>query len=99
MSVFSQIPPREVVGKGAAVILDYLREINRAKSTAKLDLSCNGLTYVPIEVLRMTNLTHLKLFKNNLTQLPSGIGGLIKLTSLSVIDNRCLVSIVFLAAS
>ncbi len=49
----SQVPPREVVSKGAGVILDYLREINRARTTAKLDLSCSGLTYVPIEVSRV----------------------------------------------
>ena len=40
----------QVISKGATVILDYLRKFNRAKWTAKLDLSCNGLTYVPLEV-------------------------------------------------
>ena len=39
-----------MISKGATVILDYLRKFNRAKWTAKLDLSCNGLTYVPLEV-------------------------------------------------
>ena len=83
-----EVPPRDVICKGALVILDYLKKLNRAKWTGKLDLSCNGLTYLPLEVLRMSNLTHLKLFKNHLTNLPSAFGGLVKLTSLSVIDNK-----------
>lgn len=53
----------------------------------KLDMSCNNLAYIPIEIGNLTALTELLLDNNVITSLPNEMGKLTKLKTLSLKNN------------
>ena len=57
-----------------------------------LDLSCKNLTMISKEIRQLQNLTHLYLYRNKLTSIPSDIGEMINLKVLDL-DNNQLTSI------
>ena len=52
------------------------------KDIKELDLSCNQLTHLPVEIGQLTQLTELYLSGNNITHIPVEIGQLTQLTRL-----------------
>ena len=67
-----------------------LAKINRARdrNLTILDLGCNRLTTLPVEICRLTNLTTLGLVNNRLTTLPVEISQLTNLTGLYLSSNQ-----------
>ena len=67
-----------------------LKRIEEAAQTraARLSLRDLGLTELPPEIGKLTNLTSLNLSENQLTALPPEIGKLTNLTSLALVSNR-----------
>ena len=64
--------------KGEKEALQRIEKVRRGKGTS-LDLSDLGLTSLPAEMGRLTNLKQLQLDHNQLTSLPPEIGRLAKL--------------------
>jgi hypothetical protein len=64
---------------------DLLRRINQAadEQWQEIDLSGQGITEIPAEIFKLTNLTYLKLNDNKITKIPVEIE---KLTSLTYLD-------------
>ncbi|MBL7188608.1 MAG: leucine-rich repeat domain-containing protein [Phycisphaerae bacterium] len=69
---------------------EVLKEIERAarENETSLDLSCEGLTSLPPEIGRLTNLTELFLDNNQLTSVPAELGQLTHLTQLWLSGNQ-----------
>ena len=61
--------------------------IAKVISLKKLDLEGNGLTKIPKELFKLSNLTELNLGINNLKEIPKGIGNLKKLKILKINSN------------
>jgi internalin A len=74
--------------QGGSKVLDFIKKIGVAYSTAHLDLSHLGLKSVPSAVLRLVTLHHLSLSHNPLTSLPPSIVRLTALKSLTLEDTR-----------
>ncbi len=68
-------------------LLKVIEEAKASKVTA-LNLSMKGLTALPPEIGRLTNLTKLDLWNNHLTILPPEIGQLTNLTELNLFGNQ-----------
>ena len=58
------------------------------KDIKKLNLSNNNLTQLPVEIVKLKQLTTLNLSYNKLTQLPVEIGQLTQLTTLELNSNK-----------
>ncbi|MGK7942176.1 MAG: COR domain-containing protein, partial [Crocosphaera sp.] len=68
-------------------LLQVIEEAAKEKRES-LNLSFKGLTSLPPEIGKLTNLTSLDLLSNQLTNLPAEIGQLTNLTSLNLSNNQ-----------
>ncbi len=68
--------------------LKELLKLNRSRKKGILDLSGRGLTALPPEIGKLTDLTELDVSNNKLTTLPPEIGKLANLTELDVSHNQ-----------
>jgi leucine-rich repeat protein SHOC2 len=80
--------PREVVGRGGSNVLNYLRSVGMAESTAKLDLSGFGLRSVPAVATRFTLLQHLHLHDNPISAIPPTISNLLWLKVFTINNTK-----------
>jgi Leucine-rich repeat (LRR) protein/GTPase SAR1 family protein len=69
---------------------DLLRRINQAadEQWQKLDLSGQGITEIPAEIFKLTNLTYLDLSDNQITEIPVAIEKSTNLTKLDLSGNQ-----------
>ncbi|MEH2179068.1 COR domain-containing protein [Nostoc sp.] len=68
-------------------LLQIIEQAARDKVT-KLDLSGKGLTTLPLEIVKLTNLQTLNLYNNQLSSLPAEIGQLTNLQTLNLVGNQ-----------
>jgi Leucine-rich repeat (LRR) protein len=82
-------PPYEVVMKGTAAVLDYLRRMYRcARDSGYINLSSLGLEVLPTELVGLQNLVHLQCRDNGLQHLPADIGGMHLVEIIHMHSNR-----------
>jgi len=80
--------PAELVSQGGSRVLDFMRRMGFADSSARLDLCGMGLKAVPASVMRIAALEHLLLSNNPVTHLPASIMQLELLKTLALDGTR-----------
>jgi hypothetical protein len=81
-------PPPDIVQRGTAIILTYLRRVGEAIKSGVLDLSCLELYLFPMEVTKIPTITKLNLFQNHLMELPEDLKYLTRLKELNAVRNE-----------
>ena len=81
-------PPPDIVERGTAIILTYLRRVGEAIKGGVLDLSCLELHLFPLEVTKIPTITKLNLFQNHLMELPEDLKYLTRLKELNAVRNE-----------
>ena len=79
---------QDIVERGLAAIMTYLRALHNAVQTGKLDVSGQGLRFYPDEMHQDWGLTYARLDLNQIRHIPRKIGLLTSLTELSIKDNK-----------
>jgi leucine-rich repeat protein SHOC2 len=82
------VPPVEVVMRGPADVVDFMRRICDAKYSGILNLSGKSLKLVNPEIFRIEGLRVLNMSDNLLTEIPNSFENMTLLTELAVANNQ-----------
>ncbi len=72
---------------GLTMLNDYIKS-GKIKEVSHVNLDCQNLTEIPINILELTQIKKLSLDKNNIIALPQNIENLVNLEHLSLLSNK-----------